>query len=70
MPVKASLSAVAPCLDYATLYLPLECFCESVLIAINLENLDRLVTRAGCESPTVVVQDCVVLRSLVQRRLR
>lgn len=41
--------------------LPFECFCEAVLIALDLEDLDGLVGGAGGQSATVVVEDGIVL---------
>lgn len=41
--------------------MPLECFCQAMLLPLNFEDLNGLVGRAGCESSAVVVEDCVVL---------
>jgi hypothetical protein len=41
--------------------LPFECFCETMLVAFDLEDLDRLIGGACCQSSAVVVKDGVVL---------
>jgi hypothetical protein len=42
-------------------HLPFECFGQAVLVAFNLEDLDRLVGGACCQSSAVVVEDSIVL---------
>ena len=44
-------------------HLPFECFGQTVLVAFNLEDLDRLVRGACCQSSAVVVEDSIVLLS-------
>jgi hypothetical protein len=44
-------------------HLPFECFCQAVLVAFNLEDLDGLVRGACCQSSAVVVEDSIVLLS-------
>lgn len=46
-------------------HLPFECFCQAVLVAFNLEDLDGLVGGAGCQSSAVVVEDSIVLLSFL-----
>jgi hypothetical protein len=45
-------------------HLPFECFGEAVLVAFDLEDLDRLIRGACCQSSAVVVEDSVVLLSI------
>lgn len=42
-------------------HLPFECFCETVLVALDLEDLDGLVGGACRQSSAVVVEYCIVL---------
>ncbi len=46
---------------------PFQCFCESVLVPIDLEDLDCFVRGAGCEAAAIVVEDGVVDHVVVAR---
>lgn len=50
--------------------LPLECFYQTLRLALDFEDLDCAVAGAGCQFPAVVVQHCIMLRSSVGLRLR
>lgn len=47
--------------------MPFECFQWAVLVAVDFEELDRLVGGAGRQSLAVVVEDRVVLDILLER---
>lgn len=40
---------------------PLECFYQPLRLALDFEDLDGAVARAGGEFPAIVVKDCIVL---------
>lgn len=45
--------------------IPAKCLAQSVCLALDLEDLDGAVGRAGREAATVVVKDSIVLTALL-----